>query len=333
MWPTRERDIALMNHIISGWKREREEAAAVSAAVQRPKKKKGKRSGQKKKKKKRRGVATGEATGAAATTAAAAVETAVETEKATAATTAAAATTAVAEKATATTTAAAATTAATEKTTATTARADEVLQLAQPTPAVTEMSLESEAAPETSWSLSQMLGTTAGTTAASSLSQILGVVKAAPLSRTPPTQVSLSPSPTPVFCPVHSVITYQELIVKESTQEADAVFGTGSEVGLGLFLPTSRPGRPLSTKVVTEDLLLTGPGVQRVRVEDMATWQQPYSMTDLRDEAYVYVPSDKSIQCKLFFAQHSRKPTHTAVQEDGDDVPRFSYNKPMDPGQ
>ena len=39
MWPTRERDIALMNHIISGWKREREEAAAVSAAVQRPKKK------------------------------------------------------------------------------------------------------------------------------------------------------------------------------------------------------------------------------------------------------------------------------------------------------
>jgi hypothetical protein len=202
----------------------------------------------------------------------------------------------------------------------------EILQLAQPTLVATVLTETSfEAAPEAS--LSQLLGTTKGP----SLAEIL----AAPRTQvpTPPTQVSVSPSPTPVFCPVHSVITLDELVVKESNQEPDPVFGVLPKLGLGLFLPTERQDRPLSTKVITEDLLLRGPGVARVRVEDMATWQKPYSMTDLRNKAYVYVPADKTISCKLFRFQHSRHPTHTAVQEDHDDVPRFVYNKPMDPGQ
>ena len=172
MLATRERDLAMINHYISGWKRERGEATAAAAAVQRPIKKR-KRSGQKKKKKKRRKdkrkssknadvggvpVATGEATVAAAAAAA-------ETGEATAAAAAAA------ETGEATVAAAAA--AETGEATATTTKVDvgaEILQLAQPTPAATvpEMSLECEATPETALSLSQP---DVGTTKANSIKE------------------------------------------------------------------------------------------------------------------------------------------------------------------
>ena len=197
--------------------------------------------------------------------------------------------------------------------------AETTLQLAQETPATWTPSREAEQVT----SLSQMLDTTKATPPDTQLS-------------TPPTQVSPSPpsqqSKVPDFCPVHSVIKLSELIVKQSGQEPDPVFGAEAQVGLGLFLPSKRADRPLSIKVITEDLVFRGPGVARIRVGDMAPWQLPYSITDLHGKEYVYVPSDKRISCVLFRAQHSKNPTHTCVQNKSGDPPRFVYNNPMTPG-
>ena len=113
------------------------------------------------------------------------------------------------------------------------------------------------------------------------------------------------------------------------------MFGEVNNVGLGLFLPRRRAdGEPYSSRVVTEDLVFTGPGVARVLRHLMQPWQQEYGIVDLHDARYSWVPTDRNISCKLFRAQHSQDAyTHTLVQTTPGHAPRFVYEKPMKPGQ
>ena len=74
----------------------------------------------------------------------------------------------------------------------------------------------------------------------------------------------------------------------------------------------------MTAKVITEPLTFDGAGVSRIKLTDMADWQRDYSITDIDDKNYVFVPSDKNITCVLFRAQHSRKPNHSLVQSRGE---------------
>ena len=121
-----------------------------------------------------------------------------------------------------------------------------------------------------------------------------------------------------------------ELVVKPSEQVHDPVFD-GKCLGLGLFLP-ERTHRAMTAKVITEPLTFDGAGVSRIKLTDMADWQRDYSITDIDDKKYVFVPSDKNITCVLFRTQHSRKANHSLVQSRGEAC-GMVHIMPMHPGE
>ena len=85
-------------------------------------------------------------------------------------------------------------------------------------------------------------------------------------------------------------------------------------MGYGLFLPHNRGGW-------TEDLVFDGPGVQHILSAQQETWQREgnYSIEDLYNKGYVFVPSTPACYCKLFRVQHQKtNPSHALVHVEGE---------------